>query len=205
MGKFLKISLIILGFLLLGLFLHFELFYKLPFANKLQDNAVLSINTRRGIATVYLDGVDKGETPLTIPNLPEGGHTVELEKVSENSEIYPKQNFYVELYPNTEAVIDVEIAPDSFKSGHILYYSPLAGRAGQEGAISIRGDLPNYNVKIGGMEIEKSELSSYKLEPKEYDIVVSAKGFEPLEFPAIVREGYDLNIRIYLLPIPMDF
>jgi hypothetical protein len=205
MGKYLKIILIALAFLALGVSMHFNLLTRLPLVRNFYENAVLTVNSRRSPANIYLDGVDYGQTPLTIPNLPEGGHTVELERISESSDTYPKQSFYIELYPNTEAVIDVEIAPNNFKSGHILFYSPMPRTFNQEGALSIRSDVSNYEILIDDERIDKSDIISYKLEPNEYDIKVTSEGYESLEFPVIVREGYDLNVRVYLLPIPIVF
>lgn len=205
MTKSLKITLIILAFFVLGLSLHFDLFSGLPLVRNFYENAVLSVNTRRGIANIYIDGIDYGQTPTTISNLKQGGYNVELEKISESSDIYEKESFYIEIYRNTEAVIDIEIAPDSFKSGHILFYSPMPRSFNQEGAVSVRADINDFEVLINDERIGGESLISYKLEPDEYDIKVRAQGYESLEFPVIVREGYDLNIRVYLLPIPMNF
>ena len=205
MAKSLKITLIILAFLALGISLHFDVFSGLPFVRNFYENAVLSVNTRRGLANIYIDGVDYGQTPTSISNLKQGGYTVELEKISENPNIYGKESFYIELHRNTEAVIDIEIAPDGFKSGHILFYSPMPRTFNQEGAISIRADINNYEVLINNERVDKDSAISYKLKPGEYDITVKSEGYESLEFPAIVREGFDLNIRVYLLPIPITF
>ena len=120
-----KILLAIILLTALGLALHFEVFNNfLPFRN-LDKNSVLSVNTRRGNARVWINGQDYGQTPQSISNLPDGDYSIELERDSESS-IYSKQSFYIELHQNTEAVVDIELAPGDFKSGHILYYSPTA-------------------------------------------------------------------------------
>ncbi len=205
MAKFLKITSILLIFLALGVSMHFGVFSNLPLVRDFHKNAVLTVNTRRGVADIYLDGVDYGQTPTSITNLAQGGYTVELEKITESSDTYPKQSFYIELYRNTEAVIDIEIAPNNFKSGHILFYAPIPKTFNQEGAISIRSDLRDYEIRINNERVEQKNVITYKLKPGEYEIEVSSDGYESIEFPAIVREGYDLNVRVYLLPIPMNF
>ncbi len=205
MAKFLKITSIILVFLALGASMHFGIFSNLPIIRDFQKNAVLTVNTRRGVADIYLDGVDYGQTPTSITNLAQGGYTVELKKITENPDIYPTQSFYIELYRNTEAVIDIEIAPNDFKSGHILFYAPIPRTFNQEGAISVRSELRDYEIRINDERVDKENIIGYSLEPGEYEIKVSSDGYEPIEFPAIVREGYDLNIRVYLLPIPINF
>ncbi len=205
MEKSLKIILIILVFLILGIAIHYDFLSKVPFVSNYYENAVLTVNTRRGTANISLNGKDYGQTPTSITNLREGGYTVELEKITESPETYPNQSFYLELYRNTEAIIDIEIAPNNFKSGHILFYSPIPKTSRNEGAISIRSDVKNYDILINNERTAKNDLISHKLKPDEYDIQIISEGYESLEFPAIVREGYDLNIRIYLLPIPISF
>ncbi len=203
MKIFTKILLLLPLLIALGLALHFEIFNNfLPFRN-LDKNSVLSINTRRGNARVWINGQDYGPTPQSISNLPDGDYLIELERDSEAS-IYPRQSFYIELHRNTEAIVDIELAPHDFKSGHILYYSPTARTLQKTGSLTIRSNVNNYEVNVGGTRISEDELVNYKLDPKEYDVEVKAKGYEPLEFPIIIREGYNLNIRVYLLPIPVE-
>lgn len=205
MAKSFKITLIALAFLTLGLLLHFDVFSRLPLFRGFYENAVLTVNTRRSPANVYINGVDYGQTPTSIPNLSEGGHTVELERITENPETYPKQSFYIELYRNTEAVIDVEIAPNNFKSGHILFYLPTPTTFEGKGIMSLRSDKTNYEVFVDGTKISSGDVLSHPLEPGEYQIKVESQGYESLEFPVIIRENYNLNIRVYLLPIPISF
>ena len=205
MSKSVKITLIVIAFLILGTLMHFGAFSNLPFIQNFHENAVLTINTRRGTSNVYLDGKDYGQTPTSITNLSQGNYNVELEKITEGDGIYPTQSFYIELYRGTEAVIDVEIGPDNFKSGHVLFYSPTPVTFGQKGSISIRSNTSDYELFINNERINEDRVISYRLEPDEYDLRVTSQGYESLEFPVIVRDGYDLNIRVYLLPIPIAF
>lgn len=208
MSKLWKIILIIIVFLLLGLLLHYGIFEKIvertPLVKNIYQNSLLTVNTRRGVAKISLNGIDYGQTPQTITNLSEGEYLVELEKISETT-IYPKETFFIELHRNTEAVIDIEIAPGGFKSGHILYYSPMPKALSKNGALTLRGDIKNYDIFINDSKVDPEEILSYQLTPNEYDIKVVAKGYESLEFPIIIREGYNLNVRVYLLPIPIAF
>ncbi len=205
MNRIWKSTLILLAFLVLGLLIHFGFFESIlknfSFLGH-YNNSVLTVNTRRSNAKILLNGVDYGQTPQSITNLPEGEYLVELERVSETP-IYLKESFFVELHSNTEAVVDIEIAPEGFKSGHILYYTPIV--PDNIGAISMRGDIDKYDIFINKEKFDSEDLLFYKLKPKEYTIEVSSEGYESLEFPVIVREGYNLNIRVYLLPIPVSF
>jgi hypothetical protein len=209
MKKSVKTILIILSFFAFGLLLHFGVFEKLlnstPFVKDYYNNGILTINTRNGIAEVTVNGQQYGQTPQSISNLPEEKYLVELEKVSEDSNLYKKQSFYIELFRNTEAIIDIEIGPDDFKSGHILYYTEMSRSASNKGALTLRTDLQDYEVSIDNEKIDKEKLFTYLLDPKEYDIKISSNGHESLEFPIIIRDGYNLNVRIYLLPIPIKF
>ncbi len=207
MNKSVKIILIILAFLGLGILLHFGVFEKLlsytPFVKNLYNNSVLTINTRNGIAEVTINGQEYGQTPQSISNLPEDKYLVELEKITEEKDTYKKQSFYIELFRNTEAIVDIEIGPDDFKSGHILYYSDMGKSLNKNGALTIRSDINDYEVLINDDKVSKDKLFSYQLKPNEYKIKVISNGYESLEFPIIIREGFNLNVRVYLLPIPI--
>jgi hypothetical protein len=199
-----KIIIIILGFVALGLVLHFELFNNFSLIKDFNKNSVLSINTRRGSAKVWINGQDYGQTPQSISHLPDGEYLIELERESENN-LYPKQSFYIELHQNTEAIVDIELAPGDFKSGHILYYSPAARTLKKVGSVTIRSNLHDFDVKINGERVGRDDLIGYQLNPNEYEVEVTAYGYESLEFPVIIRDGYNLNVRVYLLPIPVNF
>ena len=208
MNKTAKTLLIIFGVIGLATILHFapswdKLLNRVPIFGELYGNTVLIITTSKGRANVYVNEKSYGQTPLTIENLGEGRHLVELEKVTEYEDIYEKQQFYVNLHRNTESIIDMEIAPNNFKSGYILYYTTAPRKADGKGYLTVQSDLNNYSIFLN--QENMGNQSSYQLAPGEYELRAEAEGYESLEFPVIVREGYNLDTTIYLLPIPIDF
>jgi hypothetical protein len=206
MKKVWKILLTTFGLIGLALILHF-----VPFGNIksnlffFQKNCTLTVNSRNGEARIYINGKEYGTTPQSVTNLSEGSYTVELERIAEEENIYTKQTFSLELHRNTEAVINIEIAPGNYKSGHVLYYTPMPQMATRMGAITVSSDVKNHNVWINNERISQDELILHQLNPDEYDIKIDGNGYESIEFPVIVREGYNLNIVAYLLPIPLAF
>jgi hypothetical protein len=40
---------------------------------------------------------------------------------------------------------------------------------------------------------------------KEYNLQITADGYESLDIPILIEEGYLLNVKTYLFPIPIIF
>ena len=206
MNKTIKIILIILVFIVLSIILHFnpvENFRdKLSLLDSLYQGTVLTITSKRGNLDITIEGEDYGRTPTSIENLDPGQYLIELEKDTESEDLYEKETFLVNLYPNTESIISLEIAPRGFKSGHILYYTSSTSNLEKEGELSI-----NTNVNESQIYIDEQSVrgKTHHLESGEYEVDIRAKGYESIEFPIIIREGYNLNADVYLLPIPISF
>jgi hypothetical protein len=208
MNKTARILLIIFSIIALATILHFvpsteKLLSRAPIIREFYNNTVLIVTTSKGRANVSVNGKSYGQTPLTIENLGEGRHLVELEKVTESEGVYEKQHFYVNLHRNTESIVDIEIAPDNFKSGYILFYASAPRNVDGKGYLTVQSDLNNYVIFLNKESM--GNQSSHQLTPGEYLLRVEAKGYESIEFPVIVREGYNLNTKVYLLPIPINF
>ncbi len=206
MSNTIKIILIILGLILLSVILHFNplenLVGKVPFLGGLYDKTVLTITSKRGTLNITIDDKDYGQTPTSIEDLKPGQYTVRLERDTDSEDLYEEESFLINLYPNTESIISLEIAPEGFKSGHILYYTSNTNDLDNRGELTITSNAHNTDIYINKTNIQEN---TQFLEPGEYEIKAQAKGYEPIEFPVIIREGYNLNTDIYMLPIPVDF
>ncbi len=206
--KKLKTAIIIILTILLfsGLFYFFppkKLVGKLPFLNKFYNNTTIEIVTQKGKAKVWIDGKDYGETPVTVEDLPEGKYLVEMEKIAPKDTFYKKHSFNVELSKNTSARIDIEIAPEDLLHGTILYYSPIRTSTGK-GYLTVTGNSKDSKIYINSDFINRSELANIELDIGEHQIKVESEGYEEIEIPVFVREDYQLNLKIYQLPIPIS-
>ena len=51
--------------------------------------------------------------------------------------------------------------------------------------------------------MKRGTLTNLELNDGEYQIKVEAGGYQEIQIPVFVREGYQLNLKIYQFPIPI--
>ena len=191
---------IILYFLPLG-----EILGKIPFIKMIYNNTSIEIISEKGKAQVAIDGKDYGQTPTTIENLQEGKYTVELKKIADDGTFYEKQIFEVELAKNTSARIDLEIGPENILNGTILYYTSVPYTSSGKGLVTVISSATDAKVYIDKEYVGNAPLSNLELKDNQYQIKVSAQGYEDIEIPVFVRTGYQLNLKAFHFPIPVNF
>lgn len=204
-----KTALIIILFVLgLSILLFFlpvnRLIGRLPYINQFYNNTTLEISTKRGLARVWVDGEDYGQTPTTIENLPEGTYLVELERIEQGNSFYERQSFQVELTRNTSARIDVEIGPENLLHGTILYYTPVR-TSSNEGFFTIVSNVDDARIFVDGEFIRVTPITNLSLSENQYEIRVLAPGHEDVEIPVLIRDNYSLNLKTFHFPIPVLF
>lgn len=185
-------------------FIPFEdLFAKLPYVNQFYNNTTITITSKNAKSEVFLDSKSYGETPVTISDLEPGRYTFKMTRITDNSDAYQDRFIDIDLERNTEAVIDLEIGPDNLSSGYILYYtkSPVSN---DKGYLSVNTEPNDATVYIDGEYADKAPINAYMANPKSYTLKVNKTGYENVEFPVIVREGYNLNVKVNLFPIPIN-
>lgn len=198
---------IVLSMILLSIITYFlpvnAIIGRIPFINTFYNNTSLEIITQRGKATVNINGESYGETPTTVEDLPEGEYAIELTKIAEEGTFYDTQTFNLELARNTSARIDIEIGPEGILHGSILYYTPAPKNNDGEDLITVTSSADDARVYIDGEYIKKAPVSGLKLKDNQYQIKVSATGYEEIEIPIFIRHGYHLNLKTYHFPIPI--
>lgn len=181
-----------------------EIFKQLPLVKSLYKNTKLEVITPNGKAKVFIDGQDYGDTPVEVNNLVEGEYTVQLEKYSEVTDFYQPQTFRVDLTKNTTSRINIDIAPENFLEGSILYYTKENIKS-KKGLLTITSNADNSKVYLDEEFLKSTPITNLELNPGEYNIEISAKDHTTVALPVVIREGYSLNIKAYLLPIPVNF
>jgi hypothetical protein len=207
MPKIKTATIIIVSILAISSLLFFlpvkELLYRLPYINQFYNNTTVSVTTKNSKAEVFIGSKSYGETPVVISDLPADEYTFRLKRISDVSDAYEDRFIQIDLERNTEAVIELEIGPESISSGYVLYYtkSPVKN---DKGYLSINTQPENATVYIDGEYADKSPLNAYIANPKSYDLRITNQGYENVEFPVIVRKGYNLNVKAFLFPIPIN-
>ncbi len=182
-----------------------NIFRHIPVLSGLYQNTTLEITVPYGKATVKINGKDYGETPLNIQSLPTGEYDVELQKVSVGEGSYEPHQFKVVLTKNTTSRINIEIGPDENLYGTVLYYVEEKNFDQNKGQLTITSNATDAKVYMNDEFLKSTPLTNLEVNEGEYDIRIESQGFESLELPIVVRGGYTLNIKSYLLPIPVIF
>jgi hypothetical protein len=204
-----KIALITIFLILtISILLYFipinQLIGKLPFINSFYNNTTLEITTKAGVAKVWINGKDYGQTPASIEDLPEGSYLVELEKIVEEESFYKKHSFQIELTRNTSARIDLEIGPQDLLHGVIIYYTPIR-TSSDEGFLTVISNVNDARVFLDGEFLKVSPITNLGLREGQYNVKVLASGHEEVEVPILVQNDYVLNLKTFHFPIPVNF
>ena len=203
------VLIIVCTILVVSIFLYFvplgKILGNLPFLNVFYNNTSMEIIVEKGKANVLIDGKEYGQTPVTIENLKEGKYIVELQKIISQDTFYRSQIFEIQISKNTSARIDIEIGPEDILNGTILYYTSATNTEKGKGLITITSSAQDSKVYIDKEYVGSSPITNLELADNQYQIKVSALGYEDIEIPVFVRKGYLLNLKTYHFPIPVNF
>ncbi len=198
-------SLVVLVSLLLFFLPPEDLFRHIPILNSLYKNTTLEITVPNGKATVEIDGEEYGETPVNIQSLVAGEYDVTLKRVSLEENAYKPHTFRVNLTKNTTSRINVEIGPDDNIHGTILYYTEDPSFDSHKGRLTITSNIPNSKAYMNSEFLKFTPITRLDVTEGEFDIKVESNNYESVSLPVVIRSGYTLNIKAYLLPIPVIF
>lgn len=177
---------------------------KIPYFSQFRNNTSLIIKTSKGVASVQIDGEDHGETPLELTTLKPGSHQIKMTRLTQQEDIfYEPMLLTVDLNNNTEAIIDLEIAPLGRASGYLLYYTIAPFGESGMGHLTVSANT-EATLTSGGVLINNVPTGLLDMEVGEHNLKVTAPGYEEVLLPIVIREGYNLNIQTYLLPVPIN-
>ena len=198
---------IIISVLVLSLLFYFVPFNtilgKLPIIKNIYNNTTLSINLKGGEANVSIDDKEYGSTPLEIKDLSSGEYSIVLSKISESENFYQDHTFDIYLTQNTESRIDIEIGPNDLLNGVVLYYTSIPKGSTNTGLLTVTSSPLDAEITLDGETLSNTPLSGYQLTKGQYTIKINKDGYEEVEAPIIIREGYHLNVKGFLFPIPL--
>ncbi|MDD4382191.1 MAG: PEGA domain-containing protein [Candidatus Dojkabacteria bacterium] len=205
-----KTALIIIGSVIaVSILIYFlpinKIIGSLPIINRFYNNTTIEIVLKNGVANVWVNEKEYGQTPQNIENLPEGEYLIELQKVTEDESFYKKHSFNIEIEKNTSSRIDLEIGPEDIIHGSIISYSSVPKISSSDGFLTITSNTQNAKIYIDGEFQKIAPISGLQLKDGQYQVKVTAEGYEDIEIPVIVRKGYLLNLKTYSFPIPVNF
>ncbi len=176
---------------------------RLPFINTFYNNTTIEVISQHSKSKVWINGKEYGETPVTVQDLPEGEYLIELQRITSEESFYKKQSFNIELAKNTSARIDIEIGPDDNINGSILYYTPVRVVEKGKGYFTATSSVEDAKIYIDNDLMDTQPIANLLLNTGQYEIKIYANGYETIEIPILVREGYQLNLKTFHFPIPI--
>ncbi|PKN02480.1 hypothetical protein CVU76_00355 [Candidatus Dojkabacteria bacterium HGW-Dojkabacteria-1] len=176
-----------------------------PILKSFYQNTTLEITVPYGKANVKINGKEYGETPLNIQSLVAGEYEVELNKISTQEGYYKPHTFKVILTKNSTSRINLEIGPDDVMHGTILYYQEDKTYTPNKGKLTITTNSQDARVFMNSEFLKSAPITNLELNEGEYEISLQSEEYENLTLPIVIRAGYTLNIKGYLLPISVIF
>jgi len=205
-----KSALVIISLVvLLSIFFFFvplkDIVKDIPILKGFYRNTSLEITTPNGKATVKINGKEYGETPSNINNLVAGKYKIELTRTGDNERFYKSHTFNIELTKNSTSRINVEIGPDDYLHGAVIYYTDDYTAEKGKGKITITSNSDNAKVYINNDLLYSAPITNISLNSGEYSIKLVSTNYEDLQFPIVITEGTVLNIKGYQFPVPVSF
>ncbi|MDD1705749.1 MAG: PEGA domain-containing protein [Methanoregulaceae archaeon] len=144
-------------------------------------NGTLDVQSDPPAALVYLDAAYRGTTPLMVPNIPAGVHTLRLEKAG-----------YVP-WDNPVTIVAGEITNVTA----VLSTIPLTN-----GSINVLSDPPGGNVYIDGVLVGISPVLLPGVSQGSHLVHIEKGGYEPWEEVVGVTAGMTTQVNATLVAIP---
>lgn len=120
-----------------------------------KKTGTLVVKSQPASAEVSIDGIAKGETPLTISDVEYGTHQLTISKTN---------------YQSTEERVELASAePKTISVSLVL----------AKGRLSVNGSPVGADIRIGGRLAGELPLENYEIDGGNYTIRITAKGYEP--------------------------
>jgi TonB family protein len=133
-------------------------------------------------ATVTVDGVVRGVTPVDVAGLAMGPHEVKVEQKG--------------FAPTVETVALAPEAPA------LQMQVPLSKTAPAMGTVDIISDPAGATIRFDGVPVGKTPLRSHRVKVGSHKVELAHEGFEPWTGSVTAREGRRAQVDAMLKPIP---
>lgn len=184
-----------------------SIFSKLPIIKDFYSNTSIEIISQNSPSEIYINGESYGETNQTIRNLSAGNYKIELKRISEQENtFYESFETNLQLEKNSESFINIEIGPKGLFHGYVIYYTKNDSLSSDEGTITLFSNVQNPYIMINGENYDVNSDNIFELKNGSYSIIVGKEGHEEIKIPATrVIEGNNLNLYVFLFPIPSNY
>jgi hypothetical protein len=166
--------------------------------------ASLQVNCFVGNCNVFVDGQDKGETPVDILDITPGEHTIKLEKSTTTPEFYTTVTKKIKFIRATKVYMEWEIGPSKvFSQGHVLSFKERTHDT--EPVLSISSDLSDVDVQIDGVSVGEVPFlgDSKLLKEGSHKITLSKSGYIDQEIEVDINNDYVALLEVDLMALPI--
>lgn len=143
---------------------------------------VLRVETTPAGATVTVDGVVRGTSPVDVTGLALGPHEVKVEQKG--------------FAPGVENVVLSAEAPSAKLSLPLLKTAPPVG------TMELTSNPPGAVIKIDGVPVGRTPLHSYRAKLGRHEVEMAIDGYEPWKREVTLREGRKERVDGFLRVIP---
>lgn len=134
----------------------------------------LNINTDPEGVMVEIDGIEKGQTPLTIDGIPSGKHSLKLKMVG-----YFLKKVTVEVYPGASEDLNFTLT------------RPVG--------LVIKSDPSQAEVFLDDQRAGKTPYENFKLKPGEYTVKIKMQGYEVFQEAVSIQDGATDTLDVKLI------
>jgi len=142
----------------------------------------VSVETTPPGATISVDGVVRGTSPLDVPGLALGAHEVKAELKG--------------FAPSTESV---ELTAEASTPKLAL---TLSRTAPPVGTMELTSNPPGALIKVDGNPVGRTPLNSYRAKPGKHQVEYALDGYDTWRREVAVREGRKEKVDAFLHAIP---
>ena len=164
----------------------------------------LKANCLVGSCRVYIDGQDKGETPVELIDITPGKHTVKIEKLSSTPDFYTDISREIEFLKGTEVYMEWELGPSElFSQGYTVSFKDR--NHDTESVLSISSELSDISVSIDGVNAGSVPYLAGQddLSTGSHKLTFSKSGYLDREIELDINYKYATQVEVDLMAKPI--
>jgi eukaryotic-like serine/threonine-protein kinase len=154
--------------------------------------AIAAINSDPAGSSIYVDGRDTGKVTPAQLSIPKGSHTVTVRRLgyfdaSQSVDLYPGQTAHIS--PSLKAMGDANEVRSTNKLGKLF-----GGGAKDVGVVKIKTTPKGAQITINNRMMDRGTPAEFAIPPGNYEIVLTAPGYKPLQKMITLQSGDRLNL-----------
>lgn len=154
--------------------------------------AVAAVNSDPAGSSIYVDGRDTGKVTPAQLSLNKGSHTITVKRLgyfdaSQSVDLNPGQTAH--FSPNLKAMGDANEVRSTNKLGKLF------GGGGKDvGVVKIKTSPKGAQITINNRMMDRGTPAEFAIPPGNYEIVLTAPGYKPLQKMITLQSGDRLNL-----------